>query len=97
MSVPKVSLPIQTLTELASNNYSKLLVAEESTQHNLLMVYISLADLSGSARDARVRRFQILLFSCSFSQTIVKQVCIPVGCVPPTSVATMNRMTDRKM
>ena len=26
---------------------------------------------------------------------IRKQVCIPVGCVPPASVATVNRMTDR--
>ena len=25
----------------------------------------------------------------------VKQVCIPVGCVPPASVATVNRMTDK--
>ena len=37
----KVSLPIQTLTELAESNYYKLLVAEGSAQHNLLKVYFS--------------------------------------------------------
>ena len=30
-----------------------------------------------------------------YCRTQSEQVCIPVGCVPPASVATVNRMTDR--
>ena len=30
-------------------------------------------------------------------QIIIKLDSIPVGCVPPASVATLNRMTDRQV
>ena len=36
----------------------------------------------------------ILVYSIQHEK---EQVCIPVGCVPPTSVATVNRMTDRQV
>ena len=38
-------------------------------------------------------RHCVLLWTTSRLQ--IQQVCIPVGCVPPPSVATVNRMTNR--
>ena len=37
------------------------------------------------------------VFHFRYQEIIVKQVGIPVGCIPPASVATVNRMTDRQV
>ena len=48
----------------------------------------------GLASPSQLNFFQ---FHAVFGKHYAKQVCIPVGCVSPASVATVNRMTDRQV